>query len=167
METERIIIDGWKGHKKKICSKTKLFELYIKGKKSTTDISKLLKCSDETIRKWLRKHKIPVRTRIEGIKLVKNKLSHKGENHPCWKGGIKLSGGYISIHLPTHPLARENYVKLHRLVMEEHLGRYLKSEEIVHHINRIRDDNRIENLRLFKNSSQHIKYHRKNDHRKN
>ena len=44
----------------------------------------------------------------------------------------------------------------HVHVMEQYLGRKLENGERVHHINGIKTDNRIENLRLFTNQSEHI-----------
>lgn len=83
-----------------------------------------------------------------------------GSGGPNWKGGKKINTkGYICIYKPEHPFSNEKYVVEHRLVMEEFLGRYLKPEETVHHINGIVSDNRIENLMLFDNRAEHTKYH--------
>jgi len=82
-----------------------------------------------------------------------SKDRQQGSNNSKWKGGrVKDSKGYILIWAnPTntyYKMHAHSYILEHRLVMAQHLGRCLKSWEIVHHINHIRDDNRIENLKL-------------------
>lgn len=73
----------------------------------------------------------------------------RGAKNPRWKGGRrKRKDGYVLRYAPGHPYANKNIVLEHRLVMEAKIGRYLKPHEIVHHINGIKDDNRIENLEL-------------------
>jgi len=88
--------------------------------------------------------------------------AHKGENSWNWKNGrVKNGDGYIYILIPEHPFAcKSGYIFEHRLVMEKFLGRYLTHEEVIHHINEIVDDNRIENLILFANSIKHTNYHK-------
>lgn len=85
-----------------------------------------------------------------------------GEENPAWRGGRTITHGYILILKPKHPFRnKKGYVFEHRLVMEEFLGRELSLEEVVHHINGNISDNRIENIMLFANQSEHLKHHRK------
>ncbi len=88
----------------------------------------------------------------------------KGKNSPNWKGGKIGSGsGYIYIYSPNHPQRnKDNYVFEHRRVFEKQIGRYLTRREVIHHCNGVRDDNRVENLKLFENNTEHRKNHAEN-----
>lgn len=69
--------------------------------------------------------------------------------------------GYVLAYVPDHPHAKaDGYVFLHTIVMERAIGRYLNRDEVVHHVNRIRNDNRIENLVLM-NRHDHQSMHMK------
>lgn len=86
-----------------------------------------------------------------------------GVDNENWKGGRNVCrSGYVEISSPNHiNVGVRGYVQEHRLVMEKHLGRLLTANEVVHHINGIKGDNRIENLVLFANSKEHTSRHAK------
>lgn len=82
----------------------------------------------------------------------------RGKASPSWKGGKQKMNGYILIYKPEHRYNVKKYVFEHRLVMEKKLGRYLKPEEIVHHINGKKDDNSFKNLELL-SQADHARFH--------
>lgn len=173
---------------KNILTKQYLKRKYSIEELSTLKIANIVGCSDETIRRYLKKYNIYIRNYSEAQKGeraywygkhfsegTRQKLSKvmRGKNNPMygkhrygkkaphWKGGRKKDRGYIFIYLPNHPHANGiGYVREHRLIVEKYLGRYLLPTEHIHHINEIKCDNRPENLMVFTSKSSHHRFHK-------
>ena len=131
---------------KSILTKELLKKLYIDKKKSIKEISNEIELSQSIIYRYIKKFNIKIRSISE---------ANRGKIPGNFKGKIITNRGYIYIYVPNHLNATKNkHVFEHRLVMEKHLNRYLNNDEIVHHINGIRNDNRIENL-ILTNRTKH------------
>jgi len=74
----------------------------------------------------------------------------KGDQSPSWKGGRAAYAGYEYVQLNPG-----FYLSVHRHKMAQTLGRKLQKGEEVHHINKNRLDNRIENLALCSDMAAH------------
>lgn len=100
----------------------------------------------------------------EGIKKGEHRRFVRGHHNKIfkqnYKNGLMKNKGYVYVLCENHPNHTQgNYVKRSRLVMEEHLGRFLLSNEYVHHKNGIRHDDKIENLELTE-VSEHNRIHK-------
>ena len=75
------------------------------------------------------------------------------------KGFIISHNGYRLLMAKDHPKKDcKGYVREHILIMEAHLGRYLTSDEVVHHIDENKLNNDISNLQLM-TKWEHKSYH--------
>ena len=107
------------------------------------------------VRGWCNRHYLQFRQGIideDGKKL--RDFIPNGRRPLDWR---KELAGYILVRAPKdHPHARnDGSIYEHRLVMEKHLGRYLEPGEVVHHINGVREDNKISNLQLRRSRKEH------------
>lgn len=121
----------------------KLHTLY-EGGQTLEQLGELVGVHGRTVGRWFTKHGLPIRNKSECV---------MGELNPSFKNNPTISkDGYVMIW--------RNGMRMleHRAVIEEHLNRPLLSSELVHHINGIKTDNRVENLMLV-NGSNHRKEH--------
>ena len=73
--------------------------------------------------------------------------------------GIVKRGDYLNAIVPDHPKAtRHGYILLHRVIMENAIGRMLTELEIVHHKDHDRFNNDISNLELM-SRQEHSRIH--------
>lgn len=89
----------------------------------------------------------------------------KGERNAGFRGGRFItSGGYVAVRVePDHPHAwganpKCRYAYEHILIAEAKIGRALREDELVHHDNENKTDNRPENL-IVETVSEHAKEH--------
>lgn len=167
-------------NRKAIPKKETLEEYYSKGY-SMKDIGELLDMATGKIHKYFSIYNIPTRKWGSRSEFAKEKISAANKGHHR-NLGIKRSeeirnklslaktkkgighkktrkDGYISVYFPDHPKSnKDGYIMEHDLIMECYIGRWLKDDEIVHHKNKIRNDNRIENLELM-TFKEHAKLH--------
>ena len=75
----------------------------------------------------------------------------KADKSGAWNNGLNFTEhGYVRVRVgKDHPLADPNgYAYVHKLVMVAAIGRNLEPDELIHHRNGVKTDNRLENLEL-------------------
>lgn len=157
-----------------------LVDLYVNKEMTIKEISKELGVSVGKIYNTIKEYEIETRPRI--TQRTKERISNSTKGRPSyWRGKkrndevrekISISksngigkktisnNGYIRIYFPDHPKSDHwGRISEHDLIMECLIGRWLKDDEVVHHKNGIRTDNRKENLVLM-TRSEHTRLHR-------
>lgn len=174
-------------------TKEMIERLYVQEEKPMHECAKILGISVGTVFNYIKKYGIESRPKM--TEKTKQKISDSLIGKPSKRKGCKVSeetkhriseakkgiyikpskfgghkkkrtDGYIYVYCPDHPMStKDGYVMEHILIMEEKIGRYITRDEVVHHKNHIRDDNRLENLQLM-TFKEHSGMHMKERHNK-
>ena len=123
-----------------------LRRLYSDQGMTIRQMAKYFRCSVWTVQWNMREHGIVALN--AGHKLAKREVDIANPRE------LRSTRGYTRCH-DIHG----NAVKEHRMVAEEAMGRTLFASELIHHINRIKADNRIENLAVLPSNAEHRQAH--------
>lgn len=142
-----------------IVEKETIYKLYVVENMTMKQVADSLGIAVGTVYNLIKKYGIPSREAHQGMKgkthtqEARKRIGarHKGKviteesrrkmSESSKVGGIghkkKRSDGYIFVYFPDHPQSTsEGYIMEHILVMECIIGRWLKDDEVVHHINK-------------------------------
>ena len=129
-----------------------LIEEYVNQEKCVNQIAQEVGCHNSHVSKALQSF---------GIKIKDRRNLPVGEANNLFRYGVCLSHGYLKVRMPNHRLAdSRGYVFLHILLAEYYFEHTLLENEVVHHINGDKLDNRKENLQIM-NKKDHDRYHTK------
>lgn len=137
----------------------KLKELYYEQKMTQSEVAEQMGVSQKVVFNFMRRNNLKARKAAK-----RNQLRDKNSS---WKGGKRINEqGYVELYMPEYEHTRPNgYVREHIFVAEKILGRKLKfysfgdgRNEVVHHINGVKTDNRQSNL-LVLTAKDHIRLH--------
>lgn len=137
----------------------KLKSLYYEQNMSQTEVAEAMGVSQKVVFSFMKRNNLPSRKA--------SKRYQQGDKNSYWKGGRRINEqGYVEISVPGYKHTRPNgYVREHIYIAEKMLGRRLKfygvgdgRNEVVHHINGNKTDNREENL-LILTATEHRRLH--------
>lgn len=155
-------------------NKAILEDLYLHQKLSTTDIAKAIGVSPSRARTLLITNDIPLRSRADGVRAASHKLGSglRGKKRVFseeWKRNISLSklrhgeksakgisekpNGYLEITRGMHKGRG-----LHVVIAEKHIGRRIRPNEVVHHIDEDKKNNSTSNLQVM-TRAEHARIH--------
>jgi transposase-like protein len=121
------------GSTSKIYDRDYLYDSYVTKKKTMATIAKENGVSSSTVMYWLIKFGI------------NNVIERRGKDSRRWSGGRPICSGYVHEYVGMED-GKTKYKAEHRRIAEQAMGRELKKNEIVHHINTHPADNRNSNL---------------------
>jgi hypothetical protein len=89
--------------------------------------------------------------------MKKIKLINKENTIEFIHNGVfkKKLHGYVFIKIGT------KFVPEHKLIVEDYIKRMLNKDEVIHHINGVKNCNSLNNLMLFPSQKEHASFHNK------